>query len=806
MFFDVMKKQWLLFLALFLVFSNGYALEDTPFFSDVSEENPHREAIEFFHSEEIFRGNKDGFFLPEAKLSRAEFAAIISRTIIGEPDANRFRDCFPDVQNEWFARYVCSLRSLEIMKGFSAGEMQGQFGPHEQISVGEVLVTLSRLSGWGLVEGESWYGPAMYHAAQKNILTNKTFDEKIHRDLMAESLFRTLAMQQESLSLEDEYTDEIGDDFIALRKSVEEPIPLAQYFPGAQTSPQEESPLKDASITITSVSETSKIADGLSTIFIQFQIADAEGTLIPDRDISALLVRPSATLALEEDKDATSFPVHELSDGQYQAEVRTTVAGDHTLLLLDEQSRTSVSESLSFLPGEPAELVLLKESGPGGLQPLHEKHYFFSVIDEYGNEVEAQLRAETEWGKIDINEKEAVFTADAYGLANIVFTATAGEKNFSYADSFDVLPVGIDYNVAYPVSDETFAVPIHLFAPSNANTLYFSFDFEFSEDFIFDEITLYEDVFQGEIVVTPKKKIGVSGELIVETESLFEGAIGQIVFHKMPLGIHEITGGVVVNAESTEEIERLLRGENGALNANENGIYTPDSRPLATITGKSKKTICIETYIAPNAQVSQQQALSDIQQAEDIFYKNAQDCDCPHYLQIDHRYYQFSSVEWQKIFGQGEGDNPAEVHPEGVGSFLEGNTETITPLRACTKVFYVQHNDTHAGESVRPRSFYDGNSPKHLVGPYIILDNRRDTDGRTLAHELAHHLSGNRIADPDQSRGLREGATQIGNLMNYDQMSEDGTIRAKKTGDNLTKDQCDLISWDHDRFSVYPVR
>lgn len=803
-----MKKYLSLFIAFFFVASFCSAEEIKTFFADVSEENPYREAVEFFHEEGVFQGNADGFFLPQANLSRAEFAAIISRILLGEPDVNIFHNCFPDVTDEWFAPYACFLSSKSIMQGFSGGEQVGIFGPHEQISVGEVLVTLSRLAKWNLPEGDSWYGPAMEYAKQKEILLEKTFDEKINRDLMAETLFRTIVLQDDFFLSDEGYSDEHGKTFLEKHGSGGGSESLTEYFSAIlpiEDEPKEE--LIGATIEITSVSKEGDIANGLDTIFVQFQIFDTEGMLLSDRDVSASFMRSSATLALEEDKDATSFAVYQLAQGQYMVEARTTVAGDHILYILDEESGAFASQALTFVPGQPQELILLESFGPGGEKPLYKKEYHFSLVDEYGNEVEANLSGESEWGNIQIDAMSAEFIADGYGLAEVDFTATALEKTFSYSDSFDVLPMGIEHIPAYPVSDDTFALPIHLFVPEGSAGMYFSFDFEFSEDFLFDEVTLYEDVFRGDVVVTPNKKIGISGEIVLEEDGVFERAIGQIIFHNMPKGKHEITGGIVINIEDPVLGERLFRGKSGSLSASENSIFTPESRLLVSIAGKTKKTICIETFIAPNADVSRAQALSDIQQAEDIFHKNAQSCNCPHYLQIDHRYYKFSDTQWEKIFGEGQGSEYASVSPDAVGDFYEGNAKTIVPLRACTKVFYVHDSGgAHAGESVRPRSFYDENTPKYLVGPYIVLESRRDTDGRTLAHELTHHLSGNRVTDPDQARGPRQGATQIGNLMNYDEMNSDGTMKTKKSGDNLTKNQCELISWDHSRFSVYPVQ
>ncbi len=801
-----------------------FAVEEIRPFPDVSPNNLNRQAIEFLHQNHIFQGNHEGKFLPEKDISRGEFAAIISRSLTGEPSIEKYKNCFPDVHEQWFAPYACYLKEQGIMKGFSGGEMEGFFGPHQKISAAEIVVVMSRLAQWSTEEDGAWFEPALQYAAKRNIVSGILPDKKISRALMSEILFRTLVLQNTDKQADNDtttYNQDIGNRFITLENSMEVPLrflPRTSFpiLPEEDFSDDEEKSddveekqdesSSDVRIEITTLSGENVIADGVQTIGVQFQVLNAENTLLENRNISAKFLRTSATLHPEEEYDSSSFPVIELSQGQYLVKVKTTVSGSHILLLRDIKSGIERRQEVTFSPGIPKTFSALEMKGPGGRESLNKKEYDLMVTDAFGNEVPAEISSQSNFGKIDIDGNHAVFIADQYGDAEVTFTADSNGQNFEFSDSFSILPIGLQVESAYPVSEETFGIPIHFFAPVGADELFVTFDFEFPETLLYKNIVLYNDVFRGEIVETPGKAAGISGELIASETGSFEGAIGQIILEGMTEGGHEIAGGIVVNTENTELVQKLFRSGGTSLEANDHAIYTPDSRPLAALTGKTKKVICVETFVAPNADVTHEQALRDIQQAEDIYYKNAKNCNCPHFLEIVHRYHKFSNEAWRKIFGPDEDDAPAEVFPNGVSNFYDGSTETIIPMASCTKVFYVDYPDdiTYAGESVRPRSFYDGNTPKYLVGPYIVLDNSRDKDGRTLAHELTHHLSGNRVADPDQARGFEQGATQQGNLMNYDEMNKDGTIREKKSGDTLTTQQCEEISWDHPRFEAYP--
>ncbi|MCK9186077.1 S-layer homology domain-containing protein [Candidatus Gracilibacteria bacterium] len=122
-------------------FSNDYqGLDDenTQIFTDVSLNTKNAEAISFLKSINIISGYEDGSFKPGYPLNRAELLKILVNSALPEGegdkiDTEKYRDCFPDVKNEWFAKYVCFAKE----KGWISGYPDGTFKPANNINKAE---------------------------------------------------------------------------------------------------------------------------------------------------------------------------------------------------------------------------------------------------------------------------------------------------------------------------------------------------------------------------------------------------------------------------------------------------------------------------------------------------------------------------------------------------------------------------------------------------------------------------------------------------------------------------------------------
>jgi hypothetical protein len=156
-------------------------------FSDVPSSHVHGDAILYMQENGIVQGYTDGTFKPESQINRAEFTKIIvgavTQTISG-------KNCFPDVKEEWFASYVCTAKSMNIIGGYP----DGTFGPTKTITFAEAAKII--VNAFGTPEGAAtdgpWYKPFVIKlGAQAAIPTDITdFSQPVTRGAMAEMIFR----------------------------------------------------------------------------------------------------------------------------------------------------------------------------------------------------------------------------------------------------------------------------------------------------------------------------------------------------------------------------------------------------------------------------------------------------------------------------------------------------------------------------------------------------------------------------------------------------------------------------------------
>src|SRR3989338_1178185 len=88
-------------------------------FSDVGSSTPYTEASESLKSRGVVEGYSDGSFKAGSTINRAEFLKIV---LEGRGEENfKGEECFPDVEGEWFAKYVCTAKAEGIVGGYPAG-------------------------------------------------------------------------------------------------------------------------------------------------------------------------------------------------------------------------------------------------------------------------------------------------------------------------------------------------------------------------------------------------------------------------------------------------------------------------------------------------------------------------------------------------------------------------------------------------------------------------------------------------------------------------------------------------------------
>lgn len=99
-------------------------VENPGTFPDVSTTHTNNNAIEDLYKKGVINGNPDGTFLPENPINRAELTKMVVEMMAGTPDATNYNNCFPDVKDEWFAKYVCYAQKYKWIEGYPDGNFK----------------------------------------------------------------------------------------------------------------------------------------------------------------------------------------------------------------------------------------------------------------------------------------------------------------------------------------------------------------------------------------------------------------------------------------------------------------------------------------------------------------------------------------------------------------------------------------------------------------------------------------------------------------------------------------------------------
>ncbi len=156
-------------------------------FSDISGNTQYQAAIKDLQAKGVIEGYADGSFKPKSGINRAEFLKILleSRGVV----VSNGKNCFPDVTDQWFAKYVCAAKE----EGIVAGYPDGTFRPGQAINFVEATKMLSLAYKQQISQNSSqWYEPyALALESSKAIPpTVATLDAPLKRGEMAEMMWR----------------------------------------------------------------------------------------------------------------------------------------------------------------------------------------------------------------------------------------------------------------------------------------------------------------------------------------------------------------------------------------------------------------------------------------------------------------------------------------------------------------------------------------------------------------------------------------------------------------------------------------
>jgi hypothetical protein len=121
-------------------------------FTDIPADDPNAAALLYLKNNNIMGGYADGSFGPDKPMNRAELMKTVLSAVGMPQDTSKYKNCFTDVRDGWFAPYVCYGKS----KGWVSGYNDGSFRPSNNITRVEALKII--IASYGLQVEQNPYG------------------------------------------------------------------------------------------------------------------------------------------------------------------------------------------------------------------------------------------------------------------------------------------------------------------------------------------------------------------------------------------------------------------------------------------------------------------------------------------------------------------------------------------------------------------------------------------------------------------------------------------------------------------------
>lgn len=162
------------------------------FFSDVKLGDQYYQAIKYAKDNKIINGYGDGTFKPFNKITRAEFTKIVIKASFDEYKI-KGSDCFIDIKDEWFSKYICFAKHNNIINGYVNGYVNGYFQPYKDISFVEAAkIIVLAFNFYYSKDEDVWHKPFVNLLSIKKAIPTSIVDinTKITRGDMVEIIWR----------------------------------------------------------------------------------------------------------------------------------------------------------------------------------------------------------------------------------------------------------------------------------------------------------------------------------------------------------------------------------------------------------------------------------------------------------------------------------------------------------------------------------------------------------------------------------------------------------------------------------------
>ncbi|MBT4917614.1 S-layer homology domain-containing protein [Candidatus Peregrinibacteria bacterium] len=176
-------------------------------FFDVTEKHVNETAINGLSDSAIISGYSDGSFQPDGKINRAELTKLVVAAVTDEdPTVEDYKNCFPDVKEEWFAPYICYASEKEWVKGY----MDEEFKPGRSINRVEAIKVVleamvssipedTPIKEYEDINPDGWYVPYFAYVSNNDLIDlNHVVDSEylpgksMTRKEVAELIYRIL--------------------------------------------------------------------------------------------------------------------------------------------------------------------------------------------------------------------------------------------------------------------------------------------------------------------------------------------------------------------------------------------------------------------------------------------------------------------------------------------------------------------------------------------------------------------------------------------------------------------------------------
>ncbi len=173
--------------------------------------NKNQTAIQYLYDKGVISGYPDGTFQADKTVNRAELIKILVGGKGITPSVSDYKNCFPDVKEQWFAPYICYAKTENWISGYP----DGTFKPEKEVNKVEALKMLVNSQGYELptevseqlytdVDNKAWYASFVQVAKSKGLLEESSgslgASNPMKRGGISENIFRAMIISEKGLT------------------------------------------------------------------------------------------------------------------------------------------------------------------------------------------------------------------------------------------------------------------------------------------------------------------------------------------------------------------------------------------------------------------------------------------------------------------------------------------------------------------------------------------------------------------------------------------------------------------------------